>query len=459
MTHAEVNARDASGFESGAQGSQAEGLTRIRALPEGVAFDLLYIGLEAHGHEENPLLRARCFGAADRDDAGGDTERRRRRWRSRFDGTRRFLDGTRRYLDGTRRSRWDADPRWDEPRPGDARLRWAAAGRWDARPPEGVGPRWAGDFPNATVVTVTGTTAAATATGTTAAMEATVADMAATDMAMATGMAVPAGIGAGAGAGAGPAGPGTGAGAGAGAIPATATTASTLPTMAMATATPTVDTATAAAAATTGRPASGDWGAVKTDVSPEEARIMLDGRYIGTADDFDGYPDMLYLKPGTYHLEFQLEGFEPQSVEIEARAGVRAEINNKLKKIPGAKAYGSYDTPVPEGGVQRFFGKSEEFPSPRSTSRPTRDTSPIGGATIRRIRRRMGIRTRRRWRRLPARAMTIRRLPMRNPGRRSPRRRSPAGRRKPGSCFGWSRRTRPSTSTTGSRAPGRSFPA
>ena len=105
--------------------------------------------------------------------------------------------------------------------------------------------------------------------------------------------------------------------------------------------------------------ASGDWGAVKTDVSPEEARIMLDGRYIGTADDFDGYPDMLYLKPGNYHLEFQLEGFEPQSVEIEARAGVRAEINNKLKKIPGAKAYGSYDTPVPEGGVQRFFGKSK----------------------------------------------------------------------------------------------------
>ena len=34
------------------------------------------------------------------------------------------------------------------------------------------------------------------------------------------------------------------------------------------------------------------WAAVNTDVSPEEARVFLDGRYIGTADDFDGYPGL-----------------------------------------------------------------------------------------------------------------------------------------------------------------------
>ena len=106
--------------------------------------------------------------------------------------------------------------------------------------------------------------------------------------------------------------------------------------------------------------APGDWGTVKTDVSPEEARVILDGRYIGTADDFDGYPDYLYLKPGHYKLEFQLEGFEPQSVDIEARPGVRIKIDNKLRKIPGAKQYGSYDTPEPQGGVQRYFGKEKD---------------------------------------------------------------------------------------------------
>lgn len=103
---------------------------------------------------------------------------------------------------------------------------------------------------------------------------------------------------------------------------------------------------------------TGRWAAVKTDVSPEEARVILDGRYIGTADDFDGYPDMLYLQAkGTYKLEFQLDGFEPQSVDVEALNGAFIKLDNKLKKIPGAKQYGSYDTPEPEGGVQRYFGK------------------------------------------------------------------------------------------------------
>jgi hypothetical protein len=103
-----------------------------------------------------------------------------------------------------------------------------------------------------------------------------------------------------------------------------------------------------------------DWTVVKTDVSPEEARVYLDGRYIGTADDFDGYPDFLYLQPGKYQLEFRLEGFESQTVPIQARAGGRYKLDNKLKKVPGAKQYGSYDTPEPEGGLQRYWGKAKE---------------------------------------------------------------------------------------------------
>ena len=36
---------------------------------------------------------------------------------------------------------------------------------------------------------------------------------------------------------------------------------------------------------------------------PEEALLYLDGRFIGSADDFDGHPDYLYLEPGVYELE------------------------------------------------------------------------------------------------------------------------------------------------------------
>lgn len=106
--------------------------------------------------------------------------------------------------------------------------------------------------------------------------------------------------------------------------------------------------------------ARAEWAAVKTDVSPEEARVYLDDKYIGTADDFDGWPDNLYLKRGHYRLEFRLEGYESQSVDVEARPGTKVVLNNELRKIPGAKQYGSYDTPRIEGGIRRYWAKRRD---------------------------------------------------------------------------------------------------
>jgi hypothetical protein len=99
------------------------------------------------------------------------------------------------------------------------------------------------------------------------------------------------------------------------------------------------------------------WAVVDTDVSPESARVYLDGQYIGTADDFDGFPDYLYLRRGRYRLEFRLEGFQPRTIDIDARPGVKVDVDEKLPRISGAPRYGSYDTPEPRGGVRRFWGK------------------------------------------------------------------------------------------------------
>lgn len=105
---------------------------------------------------------------------------------------------------------------------------------------------------------------------------------------------------------------------------------------------------------------SGSWTAVDTDVSPESARVYLDGTYVGTADDFDGYPDYLYLKRGRYRLEFRLEGYQPRSIDMDARPGVKIDVGDRLAKIPGAAQYGSYDTPEPRGGVRRFWAKRRD---------------------------------------------------------------------------------------------------
>lgn len=109
-----------------------------------------------------------------------------------------------------------------------------------------------------------------------------------------------------------------------------------------------------------GRAPSRNWGVVDTDVSPESARVYLDGQYVGTADDFDGYPDYLYLRSGRYRLEFRLEGFETRTIDVEARPGVKIDVGERLGKIPGAARYGSYDTPEPAGGVRRFWAKRRD---------------------------------------------------------------------------------------------------
>jgi len=120
------------------------------------------------------------------------------------------------------------------------------------------------------------------------------------------------------------------------------------------------------------------WAVIDTDVSPDEARVYLDGRYIGISDDFDGSPDYLYLRRGHYRLEFKLDGYETKTVEIDAQPGRKLQIEEKLHKIPGSKRYGSYETPTPEGGVRRFFGKRAGSPQtvPEEEAAPPDSSAP-----------------------------------------------------------------------------------
>src|SRR5262249_16822097 len=82
--------------------------------------------------------------------------------------------------------------------------------------------------------------------------------------------------------------------------------------------------------------------------------------FVGMTSDFAG--PYLYVKKGEYQLEFRLDGYETKTVDLKTRPGAVINISDKLKKIPGAKQYGSYDNPEPEGGVQRFWTKEQNSP-------------------------------------------------------------------------------------------------
>jgi PEGA domain-containing protein len=121
----------------------------------------------------------------------------------------------------------------------------------------------------------------------------------------------------------------------------------------------------------------GQWAVIKTDISPEEALVYLDGRLIGTADDFDGWPDNLYLGPGHYRIEFRLEGYQSISKEVDARPGVSLDFKDKLARAPGARHRGSYDTPKIDP-IRRFFAKRRGADAQADPYMPSEPSTYVG---------------------------------------------------------------------------------
>lgn len=112
---------------------------------------------------------------------------------------------------------------------------------------------------------------------------------------------------------------------------------------------------------------------VDTDISPERALVVLDGELIGTADDFDGFPDYLYLEPGRYTLEFKLTGYKSLSLEIEAEEGRFFPLKMKLERQAGEHVEAWYKNQTKGLPTRRVFGKPQT--APESVARPGPDPS------------------------------------------------------------------------------------
>jgi hypothetical protein len=118
-----------------------------------------------------------------------------------------------------------------------------------------------------------------------------------------------------------------------------------------------------------------DLAVMDTDVDPERALVYLDGELIGTADDFDGFPDYLYLEPGTYSVEFKLGGYKSAVMKVEARGGQSFPVDIELERVPGDRVAAWYDQP--EGlpryrvfGPRGADGKRVELAAPDQSKRP-----------------------------------------------------------------------------------------
>jgi hypothetical protein len=104
-------------------------------------------------------------------------------------------------------------------------------------------------------------------------------------------------------------------------------------------------------------PAANQYARIDTDVEPETAEVYLDGTLIGQADDFDGFPDYLYLETGKYRLEFRHPFYETVVKEIDIRAGQAIAVNDEMKLLPGKKKLQVVDPEDIGTPLGRVFGR------------------------------------------------------------------------------------------------------
>ncbi len=74
-------------------------------------------------------------------------------------------------------------------------------------------------------------------------------------------------------------------------------------------------------------------GAIDINVKPKNTQVYLNGNYIGLTGKFDGFPDYLWLKEGTYELTFYNEGYMTVVQEFAIHQG--AVIDVKLRLVSG----------------------------------------------------------------------------------------------------------------------------
>ena len=73
-------------------------------------------------------------------------------------------------------------------------------------------------------------------------------------------------------------------------------------------------------------------GALRIKVTPREAKVLVDGTFAGTVDDFDGNFQKLRLDEGAHKVELQADGFEPLRFDVLIVVGQTVTYKGKLRE-------------------------------------------------------------------------------------------------------------------------------
>ncbi len=86
-----------------------------------------------------------------------------------------------------------------------------------------------------------------------------------------------------------------------------------------------------------------DLAALDLEIRPKRTKVYLNGRFIGRAGRFDGYPTLLWLTEGDHQLAFYKEGYGTVARDFNLHQGQRIQVRIRLEpgeaRLPGDPSF------------------------------------------------------------------------------------------------------------------------
>ena len=79
---------------------------------------------------------------------------------------------------------------------------------------------------------------------------------------------------------------------------------------------------------------TGDEGAIRLKIKPNDARAFVDGQYVGIVDDFDGVFQKLHISGGGHRIEVQADGYETLVFAARIAPSRTTTYQGDLKRLP-----------------------------------------------------------------------------------------------------------------------------
>ena len=106
-------------------------------------------------------------------------------------------------------------------------------------------------------------------------------------------------------------------------------------------------------------------GSARLQISPRNAQVYIDGRFVGLVDDFDGSFQQLHVEAGQHQLQVSLEGHRTYTENVLFTSGTTVRLQGKLEPLrPGEP-----EEPKPAPSPVRRPPDAYQRPAPRTELR------------------------------------------------------------------------------------------